>query len=267
MGLKRFENNPNNEYIINEEGDLQSRVVAEKYIFNKNREKYLKPFGFYKVHHINGDTFNNSIQNLYICTKKEHNTIHGEQIRRKKKFKNSKEIEEFLKHRRDKEQQTLEPKREKKKVLHTDLKEINEIRERKKAREKEERETFAHKCFIERRKREKRKKRFLTIIIIIFIIAVAILFFMLQDVLKKEDVADLSQEESTTTATDLSQEHSKTTSTYGELCKAGCSPQEYLSYGFIKERTILSCSCTSSKTSNLNPWYDLEKKEWIRKRS
>lgn len=99
MVLKKFDNNPNHEYIYNERGKSQSREIAEKYIYNKNKDKYLKPFNEYKVHHIDGDTFNNSIKNLYICTEEEHHLIHGEQKKRRMKFKTSNEIDFFLNNR------------------------------------------------------------------------------------------------------------------------------------------------------------------------
>ena len=95
--LKKWENNPNNEYIVGEdENNLRSREVAKKYIYDKNRDKYPKPWGFYVVHHINGKTLNDTPENLYICIRKQHNLIHQEQINNGKKFANSSEIDIFL---------------------------------------------------------------------------------------------------------------------------------------------------------------------------
>ena len=104
--LKSFEYN-NQEYIVDEEGNQQSRVVARKYIYLKNRGKYPLKFGYYVVHHIDGDTFNNSIKNLYVCSKKEHNFIHYEQRRIKRKFQTSQEIEFFLAEKKGEENERL----------------------------------------------------------------------------------------------------------------------------------------------------------------
>ena len=105
--LKTWENNPNHEYIITEEGRQQSREIAKKYVYDRNRDKYPLPFGKYKVHHINGETLNDTPENLYICTKEEHNAIHNKQKERLKKFANSSEIDYFLRSRRAKGQTSL----------------------------------------------------------------------------------------------------------------------------------------------------------------
>jgi hypothetical protein len=94
--LKNFTYN-SNPYILTEEGNQQSREVAFKYIYSIKREDYPLRFRDYVVHHIDGDTFNNSVRNLYLCSKKDHNLIHEEQKKTKKKFQNSREINFFLK--------------------------------------------------------------------------------------------------------------------------------------------------------------------------
>jgi predicted nucleic acid-binding Zn ribbon protein len=83
----------------NQHSDLISRKVAYEQIYLKNRDKYPLRFSQYIIHHINGEKLNNSITNLYICTTKEHNQIHNEQIKNKKRFKSSNEINSFLKSR------------------------------------------------------------------------------------------------------------------------------------------------------------------------
>lgn len=83
----------------NQHSDLISRKVAYEQIYLKNRDKYPLRFSQYIIHHINGEKLNNSIMNLYICTTKEHNQIHNEQIKNKKRFKSSREIDSFLKSR------------------------------------------------------------------------------------------------------------------------------------------------------------------------
>ena len=88
--LKKFDYNTK-QYIVNENGDQASRVVAFEHIYRKDREKYPLPFSKYVIHHIDRDTFNNSIKNLYICTSKEHNTIHTEEKRTGEKFETKKE--------------------------------------------------------------------------------------------------------------------------------------------------------------------------------
>lgn len=95
--LKTWGNNPNHKYIIDEEGRQQSREIAKKYIYLKNGDKYSLPFSKYVVHHIDGETFNDSVKNLYICTEEQHMAIHQEQISRMKKFANSSELDYFLK--------------------------------------------------------------------------------------------------------------------------------------------------------------------------
>jgi len=91
---------------------LIHRQIAYSEIYLKNRDKYPKPFGEYIIHHIDTNKENFSVDNLFICTKNQHNRIHDEQKRRKQKFKNSKEINAFL----NKPQKKLssEPKKKKK---------------------------------------------------------------------------------------------------------------------------------------------------------
>lgn len=91
----------------NQHSDLISRKVAYEQIYLKNRDKYPLRFSQYIIHHINGEKLNNSITNLYICTTQEHNQIHDEQIKNKKRFKSSNEINSFLKSRIPKGQKIL----------------------------------------------------------------------------------------------------------------------------------------------------------------
>ncbi len=184
MPLERFRNNPNNEYILTEEGNLQSREVAKKYIYDKDRDKYQKPFGAYIVHHIDGETFNNSIKNLYICTKEEHDWIHGEQIRKKRKFENSKQIDIFLINKRAEgnkkltfpekreiilQEATLTKERREKLYWETKAKQEKRLVEERKIslqeeKRKEEKEKYEklqeEKRKIERKEEEKRKRLF-----------------------------------------------------------------------------------------------------------
>jgi len=57
--------------------DLTHRLVAYKNIYLKNREKYPLPFSKYQVHHRDFNKRNNSIENLEIYTKEEHECLHG----------------------------------------------------------------------------------------------------------------------------------------------------------------------------------------------
>lgn len=96
--LKTWPNNPNNVYVIGtDENKPRSREIAKKYIYDLHRDKYPRPFNSYVVHHINGKTLNDSPENLYICTQEEHNKIHREQIKNRKKFQSSLELDNFLK--------------------------------------------------------------------------------------------------------------------------------------------------------------------------
>tara|TARA_Y100000310_G_scaffold341803_1_gene442221 strand:- start:1959 stop:2846 length:888 start_codon:yes stop_codon:yes gene_type:complete len=79
-----------------EHSDLIHRQIAYSEIYLKKRHKYSKRFSEYVVHHINTNKDKFNVNNLYICTKEEHNQIHQEQKRRLKKFKNSYEIDNFL---------------------------------------------------------------------------------------------------------------------------------------------------------------------------
>lgn len=93
-----------------EHSDLISRKVAYKEIYKKNRDKYPLKFRDYIVHHIDGDKLNNSVKNLYICIKEEHNALHNKQKERLKKFANSSAIDYFLRSRRAKGQTSLSEK-------------------------------------------------------------------------------------------------------------------------------------------------------------
>ncbi|MFH1377023.1 MAG: HNH endonuclease [Candidatus Woesearchaeota archaeon] len=75
---------------------LIHRQIAYSEIYLKNRDKYPKLFSDYLVHHINTDKEDFSVDNLFICTKEQHDKIHDEQKRVKRKFKNIKEINAFL---------------------------------------------------------------------------------------------------------------------------------------------------------------------------
>lgn len=94
--LKKEENNPIKEEILEEEGKKLSRDIARKYIYVRNKEKYPLPFEEYKIYHIDGKLFNDSVNNLYLCTKEQRNALYAEQLRRKKPFESSKEIDLFL---------------------------------------------------------------------------------------------------------------------------------------------------------------------------
>lgn len=88
-----------------EHSDLISRQIAYLEIYKRNREKYPLQFRYYVVHHIDGEKKNNSIKNLCLLTKEEHNFIHSVQNEKQISFLNSREIEEFLKERRLPEEQ------------------------------------------------------------------------------------------------------------------------------------------------------------------
>ena len=55
---------------------LVYRWVAQKYIYNENREEYLLPFSKYVIHHKDGNKVNNSVMNLKILTPDEHFSKH-----------------------------------------------------------------------------------------------------------------------------------------------------------------------------------------------
>lgn len=59
-----------------EHSDLISRQIAYTKIYLKNRDKFPLPFKKYVVHHIDREKHNNSVKNLDIVTKEEHNEIH-----------------------------------------------------------------------------------------------------------------------------------------------------------------------------------------------
>lgn len=85
-----------NDYLRDKEERLISRKIAYKEIYRKNRDNYRLPFREYVVHHIDGDKYNNSIKNLFICIQKDHDLIHEEQNRTEELFNSSKDIEIFL---------------------------------------------------------------------------------------------------------------------------------------------------------------------------
>src|SRR4030042_1119175 len=94
--LKKEDNNPIKEEILEEEGKKLSRDIARKYIYVRNKEKYPLSFEEYKIYHIDGKLFNDSPENLYLCTKEQRNALYAEQLRRKKPFKSAEEIDLFL---------------------------------------------------------------------------------------------------------------------------------------------------------------------------
>lgn len=57
--------------------ELFHRYLANKYIYKPNRNNFDLPFGWYVVHHIDGNKKNNKLSNLQIITQEEHDTIHG----------------------------------------------------------------------------------------------------------------------------------------------------------------------------------------------
>ena len=87
------------------------RQIAYKKIYLKNRNKYPLPFSKYVVHHIDTNPENFDEDNLYICTEEEHNTIHKEQKKNLKKFKNKRELDKFLQNYIPKGQKTLKDKK------------------------------------------------------------------------------------------------------------------------------------------------------------
>ena len=68
-----------NGYERNVYGRLIHRDVAYKYIYRKGYKDgiFTKRFGYYDIHHIDGDKRNNSIDNLQILTREEHKAKHG----------------------------------------------------------------------------------------------------------------------------------------------------------------------------------------------
>jgi len=87
-----------------EHSDLISRQLAYTKIYLKNRHRYPLPFSEYVIHHKDRDKHNNSIQNLDIVTKEEHNEIHKLRFRDKKELDrhhanrdNKKLLEEYYK--------------------------------------------------------------------------------------------------------------------------------------------------------------------------
>lgn len=97
--IKKFDYNKK-PYLVDGKEKQISRIVAFNYIYKKNLDKY--PLSFkkdYVVHHIDGDTFNNSIKNLYICTSEQHNAIHVRQKERLSKFADASAIDYFLRSR------------------------------------------------------------------------------------------------------------------------------------------------------------------------
>lgn len=53
------------------------RQIAYHEIYLKHKAMYPFPFSEYVVHHQDGDKQNNSIKNLIILTREEHNYVHG----------------------------------------------------------------------------------------------------------------------------------------------------------------------------------------------
>ncbi len=56
-------------------GKLVHRWMAYKYIYKENN--CFHPFSAYVVHHKDGNKQNNSVLNLELLSRNEHNTIHG----------------------------------------------------------------------------------------------------------------------------------------------------------------------------------------------
>ncbi len=96
MSDKKEERSPIKEEILEEEGKKLSRDIARKHIYIKNKSKYPLPFEEYKIYHIDGKLFNDSPENLYLCTKEQRKALYSEQLRRKRPFSSSMEIELFL---------------------------------------------------------------------------------------------------------------------------------------------------------------------------
>jgi hypothetical protein len=82
--------------LVRAHSDLISRQVAYLELYLNNRSKYPLPFSKYVVHHINTTKEDNEINNLFICTEREHNLIHEYQIANRKKFSNREQLEKFL---------------------------------------------------------------------------------------------------------------------------------------------------------------------------
>jgi len=134
------------------------------------------PFGKYVVHHIDGEKQNNSIKNLYICTKEQHNEIHSEQKARLKRFANASELDYFLKSRVPKGQKTLSESQYEK-FVEEKLKRDNEeyLKEERETKEPEEKNLAQEKKRTKTSKEEKSKIKEITIAICV-IIAIIILF-------------------------------------------------------------------------------------------
>jgi len=66
-GYKRYEDN----------NKLIHRDVAYNKIYRRGFGKYLKRFGEYDIHHIDGNKLNNNKTNLKILTREQHKAIHG----------------------------------------------------------------------------------------------------------------------------------------------------------------------------------------------
>jgi hypothetical protein len=96
MSNKKEEKSPIKEEILEEEGKKLSRDIARKHIYVKNKSRYPLPFEEYKIYHIDGKLFNDAPENLYLCTKEQRNALYAEQLRRKKPFTSSMEIDLFL---------------------------------------------------------------------------------------------------------------------------------------------------------------------------
>jgi len=77
MERKIFVDDNLREHYDSFDGPLVHRELAYEHIYIKNRKDYQLPFSAYQVHHKDGDKTNNSIENLQIVTKEEHDAIHG----------------------------------------------------------------------------------------------------------------------------------------------------------------------------------------------
>ena len=94
--LKKEEDNPIKKDILEDETKKLSRDIARKHIYVKNKEKYPLPFEEYKIYHIDGRLFNDSPENLYLCTKEQRKALYEEQLRRRRPFGSAAEIDAFL---------------------------------------------------------------------------------------------------------------------------------------------------------------------------
>lgn len=101
------------------------RQIAFEEIYEDNEEDFRFPFREYVVHHIDTDPKNYSVDNLYLCTEENHNRIHKEQKRTKKKFKNVSEIDNFLIKRQKEEEREEIRKARKKERREPDYSEYN----------------------------------------------------------------------------------------------------------------------------------------------